>query len=329
MSNQGHESFDVVVVGDGGSGLAAAIEAARFGRSVVLLEKNAALGGMMIRSVVSVTSTYTQLQRAKGLHDIPQADFEDMALFADNRGFAKKDNLELRRLVVEHSPDMVAWLMDMGVVFFGPMPEPPHRQPRMHNVLPHSRSFIFHLRKRALRLGVDLRVDAQVTRLTRDGARVSGVEIDGDGGARRIIEATRGVILATGDYSAAKELKSQFMSAELTEVEGINPASTGFGQRLVQEASGTVVNGDIRAVCCSKGTDIIWAGRSHPVGWRGGRRRWATPTGRMPRLPRAVSTARVIVTVIRDQLRYLRTHGYSEQSSGDWPLNRMVGAVTA
>jgi hypothetical protein len=243
MSNQGHESFDVVVVGDGGSGLAAAIEAARFGRSVVLLEKNVALGGTTIRSVVSVTSTYTQLQRAKGVHDIPQAHFEDMALFADNRGFAKKDNLELRRLVVEHSPDMVAWLMDMGVVFFGPMPEPPHRQPRMHNVLPYSRSFIFHLRKRALRLGVDLRVDAQVTRLTRDGARVSGVEIDGD--ARHIIEATRGVILATGDYCAAKEFKSQFMSAELAEVEGIIPASTGDGQRLVQEAGGTVVNDDI------------------------------------------------------------------------------------
>jgi succinate dehydrogenase/fumarate reductase flavoprotein subunit len=66
MNNQNHEIFDVVVVGGGGSGLAAAIEAARFGRSVVLLEKNAAPGGTTTRSVGSVTSTCTSLQRARG-----------------------------------------------------------------------------------------------------------------------------------------------------------------------------------------------------------------------------------------------------------------------
>ena len=38
------ETFDVVVVGGGGAGLAAAAEAARLGRSVVLLEKNSKLG---------------------------------------------------------------------------------------------------------------------------------------------------------------------------------------------------------------------------------------------------------------------------------------------
>jgi succinate dehydrogenase/fumarate reductase flavoprotein subunit len=245
VSNQNHEIFDVVVVGGGGSGLAAAIEAARFGRSVVLLEKNAALGGTTIRSVGSVTSTCTSLQRAKDVHDIPQAHFEDMALFADNRGFAEKDNLELRRLLVEHSPDTVQWLMDMGVVFFGPMPEPPHRLPRMHNVLPHASSYLYHLRKQALRLGVDIRVNARVVKLTRDGSRITGVEIADNQDSRRTIDAKLGVILATGDYSSAKELKGQFMSAELADVEGINPTSTGDGQRLVQEAGGTIVNGDI------------------------------------------------------------------------------------
>ena len=158
MNIQNDETFDVVVVGGGGSGLAAAVEAARFGRKVVLLEKNPALGGTTIRSVGSVTSTCTPLQWDKGIHDVPQAHFEDMALFADNRGFAEKDNLELRRLLVEHSPDMVQWLMDMGVVFFGAMPEPPHRLPRMHNVLPHARSYLYHLEKRARQLGVDIRV---------------------------------------------------------------------------------------------------------------------------------------------------------------------------
>ena len=245
MSSENGEIFDVVVVGGGGSGLAAAIEAARFGRSVVLLEKNPALGGTTALSVGSVTSTCTPLQRAGGIKDSPQAHFEDMALLADNRGFVEKDNLELRRLLVEHSPDTVQWLMDMGVVFFGTMPEPPHRLPRMHNVLPHARSYIYHMEKRALELGVDIRLGVRVMKLMRTGATVTGVEVAADGGSTRSIGATRGVILATGDYSSAKEVKAQFMPADVADVDGINPASTGDGQRMVQEAGGDIVNGEI------------------------------------------------------------------------------------
>ncbi len=245
MNNKSDETFDVVVVGGGGSGFAAAIEAARFGRGVVLLEKNLELGGTTIRSVGSVTATCTTLQRAKGVKDSPQAHFEDMALFADDRGFVEKDNLELRRLLVENSPDTIEWLMDMGIVFFGTMPEPPHRLPRMHNVLPHARSFLYHFRKRALQLGVDIRVGTRVVKLTREGARVTGVQVAADHGALYRIGAKFGVILATGDYSSAKEIKAQFMSADLADVEGINPTSTGDGQRLVQEVGGDIVNGDI------------------------------------------------------------------------------------
>lgn len=245
MSTSADEVADIVVVGGGGSGLAAAIEAARYGRKVILLEKNAQLGGTTIRSVGSITATCTPLQRAAGVQDVPQAHFEDMALFADDRGFVEKDNLELRRLLVEHSPDTVQWLMDMGVVFFGTMPEPPHRLPRMHNVLPHSRSYLYHLKKRALQLGVDIRVGARVVKLMRAGATVTGVAVAADRGATYSIGAKLGVIVATGDYSSAKEVKAQFMSADLADVEGINPASTGDGQRMVQEVGGDIVNGEI------------------------------------------------------------------------------------
>lgn len=245
MNMESNENVDIVVVGGGGSGLAAAIEAARYGRKVMLLEKNPQLGGTTIRSVGSITATCTPLQRAKGVQDVPQAHFEDMALFADDRGFVDKDNLELRRLLVEHSPDTVQWLMDLGVVFFGTMPEPPHRLPRMHNVLPHSRSYVYHLKKRALELGVDIRFGAPVIRLRRSDERVTGVEVDTGGGQTRHIAARLGVILATGDYSSAKEVKAQFMSPDLADIEGINPTSTGDGQRMVQEVGGDIVNGEI------------------------------------------------------------------------------------
>ena len=50
---------DVLVVGGGGSGLAAAIEAREAGASVLLLEKNEKLGGSTSWSIGSVTSTGT------------------------------------------------------------------------------------------------------------------------------------------------------------------------------------------------------------------------------------------------------------------------------
>ena len=42
---------DVIVVGAGGAGLAAAIEAANLGRTVILLEKNPEIGGSTIRAI--------------------------------------------------------------------------------------------------------------------------------------------------------------------------------------------------------------------------------------------------------------------------------------
>lgn len=246
MTNRNLETADVVVVGGGGSGLAAAIEAARFGCSVVLLEKNATLGGTTARSVGSVTATCTPFQRNKGVRDHPQGHYEDMALFARAVGLdpETKDNLELRRLLADNAPETIGWLMDLGIVLFGPMPEPPHRLPRMHNILPNSRSYIYHLEKRAREFGVDIVRDARVTRLLREDGRVVGVETE-KAGENRSVRARRAVILACGDYSSSHEVKEQFVAAALADVEGINPTSTGDGQRLVVEAGGEIVNGDV------------------------------------------------------------------------------------
>ncbi|MBS0244808.1 MAG: FAD-dependent oxidoreductase, partial [Proteobacteria bacterium] len=60
---------DVVVVGGGGSGLAAAISAAKLGRSVIVLEKASSLGGSTAWSVGSVSANGTPHQRRAGVKD--------------------------------------------------------------------------------------------------------------------------------------------------------------------------------------------------------------------------------------------------------------------
>ncbi|MGB4558508.1 MAG: FAD-dependent oxidoreductase, partial [Burkholderiaceae bacterium] len=131
--------FDVVVVGGGGAGLAAAIEARANGRSVLLLEKNLKLGGSTAWSIGSVTASQTPHQKKRGIVDHPYDHWADMPGFAGE--LDSRDNPELRKILCDEMPSTFQWLLDSGVRFMGPMPEPPHRQPRMHNVLPNSRSF--------------------------------------------------------------------------------------------------------------------------------------------------------------------------------------------
>ena len=242
VTHASEQSADVIVIGGGGAGLAAAIGAATAGRSVLILEKEPKLGGTTARSVGSITASATDLQRRAGIIDTPAQHFEDMALFAGE--LAPRDNLELRRLLTVNVPDTVAWLESLGIVFFGPMPEPPHRVPRMHNVLPSSKAYIRQLWKEAQRLRAKAVLNAPARRLITTGGRVAGVEAMVDGRLVRF-GAARAVVLAAGDFSSGREFKQTYLAEDIRDIEGINPASTGDGQRLALELGGQIVNGDV------------------------------------------------------------------------------------
>ncbi|CAM5209981.1 Fumarate reductase flavoprotein subunit [Castellaniella defragrans] len=236
------ETFDVVVIGGGGSGLAAAIEAREAGASVVLLEKNPKLGGSTAWSIGSISATQTPHQRAQGIVDTPQAHWEDMPKFA--AGMDRLDNDALRKILCDEVPAAFQWLLDSGVRFMGPMPEPPHRLPRMHNVLPNSRSYIYHLERRARRVGVAIRCGAHVVELATEKGRVVGARVQHEG-QTRLVRGINGVILAAGDFTNSPELKARFMGPREAKVEAINMTATGDGQKMAEALGASVLNGDL------------------------------------------------------------------------------------
>lgn len=233
------EAFDVVVVGGGGAGLAAAIEARAAGATVVLLEKNARLGGSTSWSIGSITSTGTPHQRKRGIVDSPADHWADMPGFAGD--LDARDNAQLRRILCDEIPATFQWLLDSGVRFMGPMPEPPHRQPRMHNVLPNSRSFIYHLERRARAAGVDIRTGANAQRLLVQEGRVAGVACEGG----NAFHGQRAVLLAAGDFTNDPEFKGRFMGPQEARVDGVNPTATGDGQRMAEAIGARILNGDL------------------------------------------------------------------------------------
>lgn len=237
-----NSEYDVVVVGGGGAGLAAASEAARLGRRVVLLEKNPDLGGTTAWSVGSVSATCTPHQIAKGIKDCPEHHLEDLKLFSGE--LVDRDNFILARVLTENTPDMFRWLLSTGLVFVGPLPEPPHRQPRMHNILPNSKAFPYLLGRHCRRLGVDIRLNTRADRLIADAGRITGVAVTLPDGRRHDFMARGGVVLAGGDFSASPELKAKYASEEVAGVDAVNPTSTGDGIRMALEHGAVVLNGD-------------------------------------------------------------------------------------
>jgi fumarate reductase flavoprotein subunit len=245
MSEDGTLStHDVIVVGGGGSGLSAALAAARAGRQVLVIEKAPQLGGTTALSVGTICATATSFQKAKGILDAPDGQFEDMAKFAGP--LASRDNLALRRLLADNVPDTVRELADLGVRFTGPIPEPPHTYPRLHAIVPHSRGFIRQLANECRRLGVMFKTGEAAQRLISEGGRVAGVETRPASGASRSYRCRQAVILASGDFSSAsREFKQRYMTGPLLDVTGVNPMSTGDGHRIAEEVGAKVVNGDL------------------------------------------------------------------------------------
>jgi len=84
----GEDSCDVLVVGAGGAGFAAAIEAATAGAKVIMVEKNAQPGGTTALSVGSISVTQTPHQLRELFHG---RDHRCFPFFLERSGVDRRD----------------------------------------------------------------------------------------------------------------------------------------------------------------------------------------------------------------------------------------------
>ncbi len=104
--------FDVIIVGGGGAGLSAAIEAKQAGASVMVLEADTRLGGATGASAGVFYAANTSVQKARGIEDSAEAMFE--YVMAINQWSLKPDII---RHICEESGPAIEWLIEMGVKF--------------------------------------------------------------------------------------------------------------------------------------------------------------------------------------------------------------------
>lgn len=193
--------FDVVVVGSGFAGLAAAIAARSGGASVLLLEGTGDLGGSSRLSGGKVMGAGTRIQRKHGIEDDP----EDLYRFYMALNRYRLEPGVIRALAEACGPT-VDWLEDLGVEFDERlMTSGEEKVARMHITRGEGHAVIATLARHARSIGVEFALGMQVDRLLVSDGEVRGVAVGED-----TLEASA-VVLATGGFGASRELVERYL----------------------------------------------------------------------------------------------------------------------
>ena len=105
------KTADVVIVGAGGGGLSAAIEAVNNGaESVIILEKTSVTGGSMNYTSGSMSGAETIIQEIDGIEDTKESYVQDIL-----KNGAQKGDEELIREYVDEDVDAINWLWEHGL----------------------------------------------------------------------------------------------------------------------------------------------------------------------------------------------------------------------
>lgn len=205
---------DIVIIGAGGAGLSAAIEAREQGANVILLEKMGVCGGNTISATGGLNAAETSIQKKLGIKDTKEQFFTDTM-----RGGYNKNDENLVRNMVEKAPLTVEWLMSFGVDLsdVGKMAGSTNKRThRPQGGSPVGAHMIPVMEKKALECGVDIRKNSKVTDIIRENEKAAGVKVTSENGKYTI--KAKAVIIATGGFGANPEMVTKYV-----------PSLKGFG----------------------------------------------------------------------------------------------------
>lgn len=236
---------DVVIIGTGYAGLAAAIEARDAGSSVILIEKNPIVGGNSITASGGMNAVDPERQKKQGIEDSIGLHFRHTMGGGDYRADPEKV-----RYMVENALDGVHWLEKMGVQF-----EPTvyaivgSLYPRSHDPINNGRGAAI---VRVLKTQVDQRkipvlFQYKLTGIVREkplAGIVQGVEMEYRG-RKLYCKANKAVVLATGGFGADVKMRSKYDPRLDAELPTTNvPTATGEAIVSAEDEGADVIGMD-------------------------------------------------------------------------------------
>lgn len=265
-----HSETDVAIVGFGGAGACAAIEASDAGSEVIIYEVSSASGGSTALSSAEVYmggSGGTSVQQACGYEDTTEDMFN--FLMATQGELADEDKI---RMYCENSVDHFNWLVKMGakyknseykeraimavtddcLLYTGNEKSHPFREiakpcPRGHNLEvvgdnggPMLMGVLTeNVEKRPIQIEYNARA---LTLIADDKNAVQGVVVRIDGEERNI-RARKGVILCAGGFVMNQEMLKKYVpKLSVGNVPVGNPGDTGAGILMGQGVGGALIH---------------------------------------------------------------------------------------
>jgi fumarate reductase flavoprotein subunit len=198
---------DVVVIGSGVSGLAAALTLAEGGAKVIVFEKERSIGGTsnFFHGMFAVES---EMQRQRYITYSRDEAFKNIMNYSHWRA-----NPRLVRAIVNQSASTISWLQEAGVEFSEATINIPDAPRTYHLVKGQGESIIKALATRARELGATIAPGTPVKQILKAGDRIAGVIVEED--EEDVQVAAKAVIIASGGYANNKEWIKKYSGFEL------------------------------------------------------------------------------------------------------------------
>jgi len=239
---------EIVIIGAGGTGLAAAVTAGQEGASVIVLETNGFAGGNLLVSGGVYNSPEPEMQAKQGIEDSPELFMQQTLAGGDNIA-----NPELVRILAYNALDGLNWLKELGNEFEDQVIQAPGAlHPRSHNTTAPLgsgiiKTYLEHIDKMD---NVEILYETKGESLIQEDGRVVGVIAKNPDGSKLTVKANKGVIIATGGFSKNAQLVIEYRNAEKWPLLDENSVSTnmdsirGEGIIMAREIGADVVDMD-------------------------------------------------------------------------------------
>ncbi len=236
------KEVDVVVIGAGGAGLAAAVSAHQNGATVLVLEKMPKPGGNTIISGAAYNCVDPGRQIPAGIEDSIELHYQQTYEGGDKVG-----NPELIKILVENAYPTLEWLEGLGMEFtdyvftvLGGLWPRAHR-PVMPLGTGYITTYMNYIENNSSEM--EVMVNTEATHIIMENGKAVGVRAEGPEGPV-IAKANKGVVIATGGFSKNTEMLNQYNKTwpDLSNTLSTNhPGATGDGIKMAVEVGANLV----------------------------------------------------------------------------------------
>lgn len=257
------QSADIVIIGAGAAGLSAANEAVENGaESVIILEMTSKTGGALNFTSGSMSAAKTIIQEEDGIEDTLESFVED--IIKTGSDFDGKPNRKLIELFVKEDVDTFQWLWDNGLkdyefstdrdgkraVFAPEHPlysiprtyKPKAKDPANYKAAAHE--ILDKVVNNESKIQIVYNTKGTELIANNEGQVLSIIGEHLDTGKATRYDAKKGIIVATGGYSANHKLMGNFTAYGSSYLSGSPATADGNGLFMMQKVGAAINNMD-------------------------------------------------------------------------------------